>query len=85
MTKENGVLDFLRYLSRSDAYHKLFVRQNLSTNEHVFIAFPNIGFDQYPVFMATDGKKYNTQGNCMNNPDLIIKQFVGEWTYKSTK
>lgn len=88
LNKEKGILEILDPLSRQEAYHKLFVRKSRITNEHVFVSFVDKSsgiVKGQRVYLCTDGKKYNAQGKCMNNPDLIIKQFVGEWTYKSTK
>lgn len=78
-----SMLEFLRTLSRQDAYHKLFVRRNKVTNEHVFVSFDVNTFGSKDIFLCTDGKKYNSQGECLTSSDYVIKRFVGDWTYDS--
>ena len=77
------MLEFLHTLSRQDAYHKLFVRRNKVTNEHVFVSFDVNTFGSKDIFLCTDGKKYNSQGECLSSSDYVIKRFVGDWTYNS--
>lgn len=76
-----SMLEFLHTLSRQDAYHKLFVRRNKVTNEHVFVSFDVNTFGDKGIFLCTDGKKYNSQGECLTSSDYVIKMLVGDWTY----
>lgn len=78
------MLEFLHTLSRQDAYHKLFVRKNKVTNEHVFVSFDVNTFGDKAIFLCTDGKKYNSLGECLTSSDYVIKMFVGDWAYDSS-
>lgn len=81
---KEGILEFLCKMSRQKAYHKLFVRKNKVTNEHVFVSFDVNTFGNSEIFLCTDGKKYNSQGECLTSSDYVIKMFVGDWTYASS-
>lgn len=85
LNKEKGILNVLDPLSREDMYHKLFVRKQRSTNEHVFVSFVDSDRNN-TVYLCTDGIKYDNYGNGLhsNGKDYYIKCFVGSWTYEKS-